>query len=840
MEYKEIKVYLHTNLEELDEDKRTILFESSKLLHPEVKNRRGLKKYPSVSFRVRQNYSALTELNFYQKMQFFFNTGSHISLLRIFPGLFDKETNKHAANSNEFFKEYNEIIKDNIMSMLQLLFIASPLNGINVTSSWDFVVDKMTIPALPTVYGFFRGVSHNSSLDVNGKHYSFDRLVWMNDILNCPVYAELFIKYREFVRWRDNEIQKLEASGVVNKDERADIKNLVPALQSVDKAITDFLLKFRDLPELDPKGIWPDPTGKAKKADISYDWVKGLTVIKALIKYLNTIDSPDKSKIQKEVQSEIENSLTTNGTYKNFSNISSTINFSFWNVLELDQSLSQLIGYTPPAKPSKTGTLTFSYVPWSDAIKKKSWRDQYKPGEYDKIQPAIEKLKSALDAYYNSLNSGNKTSDTTRKRIEVLNDLLTKSYEHIREEYREKAGRDRDAQYSYFIEQYIRSRLSYANKSTNTILQNLINLQTDNETKRFFEFMKHAFEYFYEGKGKSFNASDEDSTLLYSGVNSKYEGNNLAPIYEIHVLCDLYFGPSGKLYGQQNCSQKGQELGKNLELVLTQNVDTLEKNRQKWDLNYRRIMYSPTDSGVIDESGQGQGKGQGQGQGQGKGHGQGQGNVQSANNNLNTNLFQEIIEDADKKKQATANPPPNPDVTHWEPKNSGSFLDAINGYYNQYSELRDGRNFTKENVLSIIKESKDPDEHILYEMFVDFNKQLFQFSQKLLDKLVRQSGIYKSTIQQAQSQQDEYIRVHPTRFNDVAYVKLSLKCEKNYFFQLIAEEMLKRENNKPKLNILTGQSQSRAAAGGARRKKTRRVRVSKKRFTRRNNYSRLH
>jgi hypothetical protein len=111
MEYKEIKVYLHTNLEELQENKRTILFESSKLIHPDVKNRTGLKKYPSVSFRMRQNYAALSELNFNQKMQFFFNTGSHLSLLRIYPNLFDKETNPYdESNPTKFFKEYNDII----------------------------------------------------------------------------------------------------------------------------------------------------------------------------------------------------------------------------------------------------------------------------------------------------------------------------------------------------------------------------------------------------------------------------------------------------------------------------------------------------------------------------------------------------------------------------------------------------------------------------------------------------------------------------------------------------------------------------------------------------------
>jgi len=840
MEYKEIKIYLHTNLEELSDDKRTILFESTKLIHPEIKNRTGLKRYPSVSFRVRQNYSALSELNFNQKMQFFFDTRSHISLLRIFPKLFDKETNQYnEKNPTKFFKEYNEIIKDNVMSMLQLLFVTSALNAANVTSSWDFVVDKFTFPSLPSVYGFFQGASNNSMLDVNGKKYSFDRLVWMNDILNCPVYADLFIKYREFIRWRKNEIQKLEASAIVNTDERANIDDLIPSLRALEKSITDFLLKFRELPENQPNyrnsGPWPPVEGQTnnKYANIPVQpWIVPLYRIKALLKYLdlykNTEEKITNEAIQSSVLKDLKTVLKSDEKYQ-FPGLDGAKLTMGFDLTKLDESFKTLFSYSQPNGTSKSGTTSFTYPSWTEATNRKEWRNspEYKPYEYDQIKPAIDEVKAALDKYYNAKTSGNKTSDITRKRIEVLNDLLNKTYEHIRDEYREKAGRDRDAQYSYFIEQYIRSRLSYANKSTNTLLQNLINLQTDKETKRFFEFLNRAYEYFYEGKGKAFKDGEEDAELLYSGVNSKYEGNNLAPIYEIHVLCDLYLGTTGKLYGKQNCGQKGEELGKNLELVLTRNVDTLEKNRQKWDLNYRRIMYSPSDSGVTDDSGKERGQGQGQGQGQ-------------SANNINTNLFQEILEYADKAKRNAPNPQPNSEITHWEPKNSVSFMDAINGYYNQYSELRDDRNFTKESALFIIKESKDPDEHMIYDLFVEFNKQLFQFSQKLLDKLVRQIGIYKSTIQQAQSQQDEYIRVYPTRTNDVAYVKLSLKCEKNYFFQCIVEEMMRREKEKPKLNILTGQSPGSTTGGRAKRRKTRRARISKKRFTRRNNYSRLH
>lgn len=826
MEYKEIKIFLHTNLEELEEDKRTILFESSKLVHPELKTKSGLKKYPSVSFRVRQNYSALTELDFSQKMQFFFNTRSHLSLLRIYPNLFEKQPKKYSENNpTEFFKEYNEIIKTNIMSMLQLLFVASPLNSISVTSSWEFVIEKMSVPSLPSVYGFFRGVNHNSMLDVNGKQYSFDRLVWMNDVLNCPVYSELFIKYREFIRWRNNEVQKLEATARVNKDEIPDLNNVIAALEILSADYEKLILKYRETPR-----TRDDPTFTLLDGALIRPFYNIRFLINYLKKYLQNgeVTGPDIVQLHDEAGAEL-NQTVLNDPKFNYTDATTAIasyklrsSSSLFpdDASDLVHVFELLLGYKPPtnsvpseiAQRKKTDLFTGKIPDWKFALVS---------SEFNRLQPDLEKIRKAIDVFVKLQASGNKNSDTVRRRIEILNDLLNKSYDNIRAEY-QSVGRERDAQYSYFIEQYVRSRLSYANKSTNTLLQNLINLQTDQETKRFFQFLGRAFEYFYEGKGEPFRDGEEDADLLYCGVNSKYEGNNLTPIYEIHVLCDLYFGPTGKLYGKQNCGQKGQELGKNLELVLTQNVETLEKNRQKWDLNYRRIMQTSSDSGAAEKK-----AGPNLDQGQTNKNPTGKPGPQPASSkpqNLNTNLFQEIVEAASEAKKKA--PSPTTNSAHWEPDNSVSCLDAINSYHRQFNLLKNNDDFTKENTLSILKKSKEPDERTLYDLFVEYNNSLFQFSQKLASKLLRQISIYESTIKQAQEQQDERIRVNPSTKNDLSYTKLSLTSEKAYFLKNIAEEMLAREKKKPKLSVLTNESLSRG--GRSKRTKTKKRRMLNK------------
>jgi len=225
MEYQDIKIFLHTNLASLSEENRTILFESSMLQHPTIqsKDRKTFKKYPIVSTNTLQNFAALSELTFLQKAQFFFDLNSHLPLLTIYPNLYDRQQKQYnGKDPKEYFKQYNSVIKKNIECMLTLLFVSSPLNSVTVTSSWDLVIDKFQMPKLPTPYGFLRNISDISQIMIGGKPYSFDRLIWMNDILNCPVYKDLFINYRKFLRWRENEKRKIRT---VKRDE-SDVKTM--------------------------------------------------------------------------------------------------------------------------------------------------------------------------------------------------------------------------------------------------------------------------------------------------------------------------------------------------------------------------------------------------------------------------------------------------------------------------------------------------------------------------------------------------------------------------------------------------------------------------------------
>jgi hypothetical protein len=970
MDYKEIKVYLHTNLESLAEEKRTILLESSLLHHPDIKNRAKFKKYPSISREVNQNYGALSELDYQQRMEFFFAPETNLQLLRIFPNLFEKDEKKYSEdNAKKYFKQYNNVIKKNIEIMLTLLFIASPLNGVNVTSSWEFVVNKVQVPRIPTPYGFFKGFSDNTLIDINNKKYSFDRIIWMNDILNCPVYANLFLRFKSFMRWRENEYKKIktgfDADELDNTKTKLldNIKTIHALLGNMLENVTTIFTKFSD------KGQKYDQYITIKNAYALYKllWLKTLLGV-----YLKEVKNKDRNTSE-------QNNLGLVLTFKNTDDQLKKINDRFSGVFRLssnstglkasavDELISDekkidyltmiltILNYrdsdkititdfikklNDPTETNKQSLIdsifsklntvyserdlylliiqllriiknTFFYMYRDKGLRKEGlanykWEidEKYIVPDITGItfeeaiftgsselsalkENAVNTLKSIIKIYNDSETytrnlsfSEKKQSDINKKTV-ILDEMLQKTTSEIYKLYTEKEF-DRDAQYQYFIDQYIRNQLSYQNKSTNRLLQELINSQNNLAVKKFFDFIKRVYEYYYEGKGEPFKIDDEETYLLFTGVNEKFESQSIENTWEIHVLCDLYLGASGKLYGEKNCELKSEELGKNLELVLTENVETLEKNRQKWDLNYRRILYSESAKQTQRKEDKGDYDGS-------KGF-KGTNNVSRkpdarkpdarkpenkiAPTNLNPQMFQQVIDAVENKrkqenieeinkknktsgekefeatKMANFNKefkftaPKNREVRIeklWYPDNSVSYMEEINRLFKDHGNLRGGQpDFQRSNVLGILHDSKDEYERKLYDIYVDFNREQFLYNRNVANKLDTLLNGLISQISINRRDQEELLRTQNPEKNE-DFLRLNLRCAKYYFYVSIVEELKELENNKQRINATsldTPMRQMAANRGGRRRYKTQRHRKEKRAITRKTKYLR--
>lgn len=930
MEYREIKVFLHTNLESLEEDKRNILFESSLLHHPELKSVRKLRKYPSVSINTSQNYDALSELTYPLRMQFFFNVRSHLPLLRTYPNLFNKarKTYNSQTDPKEYFRQYNEIIKKNIEMMLTLLFVASPLNSVNVFSSWEIVTGQLQLPRLPSVYGFIRGMSDKTLIDIQGKRYSFDRLIWMNDILNCPVYAELFTRYREFLRWRENEYKKVRTVALDVKDKsglEASIKeNLSKMKASItkiyDKAVEFYLCYFYTITTtgkgtaeyLDQKNLFGfyklyilkyvldhiEDKEPPKIKNTFYTDIKSIIIdrprsptcsipgrrlmadtgINKSLTQKNALYSDNKTNfneridaiIVKAFQLDVGNKKEQADDNKSVEGRISKYIFNEKNSVEKNKMVLNLarsvLAYVYDGnKPSLEGWAnTTSLFPFI-GMGTKSVPDPEKTFMLNEIDSFVSSVKSC-DENLTRLNPEMISLQEADKKTKILDNLLKETIEENSKIYaREIQGRV-DTQYLYFVDQYIRNELSYQNKSTNSILQNLINLKSKDDVRKFFEFIDRTYKYYYEGVGEPFAQNDPDLYLLYTGVNTKYDsGRNL--IYEIHVLCDLYLGSSGKLYGEQNCELKSQEVGKNLELVLTANVNTPEKNRQKWDLNYRRVLYSDGGESSAAKDARAPTKGQPTTQPGRTSQNAAAPNIAAKPRettkdarpfNVNAGTFQDIIETVEKERKQIYDK--NRALTKeqlqeafnkkypisrtkkegekvdysliWYPDNSTSYLTQINEILRRNANVGRGVvDVTTSNILNILRDSKEPDERKLYDIYVKYNKDLRFYNRNIIEELNRLSNNLYSDILNARRRQEEMLRTQNAQNNE-RFLALSLLCAKYYFYRKIISEIEKREDNeKQKLNV-SSDERGLSRMGG--RRVTRRNGVKKNNVSRKN------
>jgi len=556
---------------------------------------------------------------------------------------------------------------------------------------------------------------------------------------------------------------------------------------------------------------------------------------------------------------------------------------------------------------AKMNLLKLVNLLFSDKQKNSDWRrgqpphttiiaqSKYLPNHWGVIKTGLDKLAElSLDADLNQdmINPANLTDAQIQKKERVLDVLLKLTIDHVYKAYSD-AKVERDTQYSYFVDQYIRNILGFQNKSTNSILQNLINLKSDRDAEMFFNFIDRAYHYYYEADEsvQPFRESENDTYLLYTGVNTKYESGGITLIYEIHVLCDLYSGAQGKLYGSQNCALKSQELGKNLELVLTKNVNTLEKNRQKWDLNYRRILYTENDTEGNQAAATTTNKTNPE-------NNQGVGKAPEKNTSDNTEkktreagdivvssvIFTEALdkieEDREKefrekiKKIKESNPkitqpelekflqdefnkkyrlssgkPQDSDKERdysklWYPNEALSYIDNINALFRSHNELKTSPNqpdFNKSNLLPYLEKSKLPNERELYDAYLFWNKGKRQYNLNVITELNKLIAIFKSEIENNRRQQEELLRIQKAA-NSLEFLKLSLDCAKCFLFIKIAKKLIELEDRKPKLNTRSEQFTPAANRGG--KKKSRRIkltkrRVSKKRFTRKNYHSKI-
>lgn len=150
-----------------------------------------LEKYPFITADVKYPRKYLSQLNYSDRVDFFFNEG-------VFTDVLSKYAPRSSKNRS---KQY--MFEKNVLIMLDILFPTSFPVASNVSMSSDALYGNLNITYPAQQRSIFDVLSMNTSptfsyLTINGKKYTIQRLVWLNDLLNHPLYYKLIDSYRKY------------------------------------------------------------------------------------------------------------------------------------------------------------------------------------------------------------------------------------------------------------------------------------------------------------------------------------------------------------------------------------------------------------------------------------------------------------------------------------------------------------------------------------------------------------------------------------------------------------------------------------------------------------------
>jgi len=188
-----IKIFIKTNIP----NKPSIELNSSMLYYPDLKKDK-LNNLPYFTSSYNYDYNKISSLPYQDIVNFFFNIK-----------IFNDKINDYAIEIKEDDIDENIVNKENIMIMLKCLFHINSSIYDDLNNSYDKlfpnnenVVQVDNIFNLNKIKSTFKKERY-SYLSVDNQVYTFQKLIWLNDIYNHPIYHKLLLKYIVFKKWMD-------------------------------------------------------------------------------------------------------------------------------------------------------------------------------------------------------------------------------------------------------------------------------------------------------------------------------------------------------------------------------------------------------------------------------------------------------------------------------------------------------------------------------------------------------------------------------------------------------------------------------------------------------------
>ena len=167
---QKLKLTLLTNTT----NNKSIEFTKDALYHPEHKSFGNIEKYPYITTKQLYPEKYLYELDYDKIVNIFFNKEN-----------FEVMLNEHKPSKTVYNEAY--ISNKNIMLMLELLFSTKYFIVNNIHQSLDIITNNDSNKSI--FYNPFN--TKFSYVKINGKPHTVTKVIWLNDIVNHPLYNEL-------------------------------------------------------------------------------------------------------------------------------------------------------------------------------------------------------------------------------------------------------------------------------------------------------------------------------------------------------------------------------------------------------------------------------------------------------------------------------------------------------------------------------------------------------------------------------------------------------------------------------------------------------------------------
>ena len=198
----------------------------------------GLQKLPFITDTLKYPYDDLKSKKYQYILEFFFNRGKFSKELK--RELYSSKTiqSELAELKTKTKEEQNnykqEVLESNVMTMLRLLFPTSYPIMNNVRDSYSILTNQ------PESLEY---ISKFSYIKLNNKIHTVTNVVWLNDLMNNPIYNQLIIEIFKYITWGLNQREVIDEEDKINLEKNEKLLksfDAEPIIGKIDNAIADY------------------------------------------------------------------------------------------------------------------------------------------------------------------------------------------------------------------------------------------------------------------------------------------------------------------------------------------------------------------------------------------------------------------------------------------------------------------------------------------------------------------------------------------------------------------------------------------------------------------------